>query len=126
MSPDYHPKEVHICVFPMQNKTIVMMFIDSEDKRYRKFYKDFNKLSRDAKLGLINYMIFLYSEDMFLSKELPKEVLADEKLIGLSQRTPIGLTSDPTINPIKEATKIFDLSKWTEIPNLLDERYRIK
>ena len=36
-SPDYHIKAVHICVFPLEKSSVIMMFIDSKDKRYRPF-----------------------------------------------------------------------------------------
>lgn len=44
MNPDYHTKEIHIAVFPLEQESIIMLFIDARDRRYRKFYKQLNKL----------------------------------------------------------------------------------
>ena len=68
---NYKIQDLHICIFPLKESSIVMMFIDSNNKRYRNFYKKFNKLSHDDKLELVNYLIFLYSEDVFISKNIP-------------------------------------------------------
>ena len=55
----YRTQDVHICIFPLKEKSVVMMFIDSNSKRYRNFYKKFNKLSHNDKLSLINYITTL-------------------------------------------------------------------
>ena len=40
-SPKYIIKPIHICIFPLKNESIIMMFVDNGDTRYRKFYKTF-------------------------------------------------------------------------------------
>ena len=66
--PSYNPTDIHVCVFPLKDKTAVLLFIDDGDKNYRKFYKQLRKLNDDEQLGVINYIIFLYCEDYFLAK----------------------------------------------------------
>lgn len=66
MSPDYHTKEIHIAVFPLEQESIIMLFIDARDKRYRKFYKQLNKLPLEEQLSAINYIIFSYSENVYM------------------------------------------------------------
>lgn len=125
MSPDYHTKEVHICVFPLQDISIIMMFIDAKDKRYRSFYKQFRKLEFEDKLALINYIIFLYSEDMFFSKKIPPEVITNKQLVAVTRRSSIAVSTKPFGNPIEKANQNFDLTRWPDIPNLLSNAYAI-
>ncbi|GAA0696943.1 hypothetical protein GCM10008904_01200 [Paraclostridium ghonii] len=122
----YRIQNLHICIFPLKDTSIVMMFMDSNDKRYMNFYKKFNKLSHEDKLSLVNYIVFLYSEDVFLSKEIPDEVLKDKKLVELSQLSSLTFLMDNFSSSIEEAKKIYDLSKYTEIPNLLSEKYKLR
>jgi len=124
----YRIQNLHICIFPLKETSIIMMFIDSNDRRYRNFYKKFNKLSHEDKLGLINYIIFLYSEDIFLSKNIPSEVLKNKKLIKVSQQSSLAFSMSSFSSAIEESKKIYDLnlSRIKEIPNLLSKRYKIK
>ncbi|HNX29551.1 MAG TPA: hypothetical protein PKN87_09135 [Syntrophomonadaceae bacterium] len=125
LSPDYHTKEVHICVFPLQDSSIIMMFIDANDKRYKSFYKQFRKLKFDDKLALTNYIIFLYSEDVFFSKKIPQEVITDKRLIAVTRRSQIAVSSKPFGNAIEKVKQNFDLTRWQDIPNLLINAYAI-
>lgn len=122
----YRIQNLHICIFPLKDTSVVMMFIDSNDKRYRNFYRKFNKLSHYDKLALVNYIIFLYSEDVFLSKEIPEEILKDEKLVEISQQSSLVFSMNPASSEIDEAKKIYDLSKRSKIPNLLSEKYKLR
>lgn len=122
----YKLEDLHICVLPLKESSIVMMFIDSKNKRYRNFYKKFNKLSLEDKLSLTNYIIFLYSEEVILSKNLPSEILKDEKLIDISKQCCNILTFNPLINPYEALKEAYDLSKRNEIPNLLSEKYKLR
>ena len=122
----YKLEDLHICVLPLKESSIVMMFIDSKNKRYRNFYKKFNKLSLEDKLSLTNYIIFLYSEDVILSKNLPTEVLKDENLLNISKQCCNILAFDPLYNPYEDLKEAYDLSKRNGIPNLLSEKYKLR
>lgn len=127
MSTQYCTQDLHICVFPLEDSSIVMMFVDSNHKKYRNFYKKFNELPLQEKLGIINYIIFLYSEDIFLSKEISEEVLKDKNLLDVSKQTVLARTINPDPEVIiEEAKRVHDLSKWSSIPNLLSEKYKIR
>lgn len=117
-------QNLHICIFPLKDTSIIMMFIDSKDDRYRNFCRKFNELSHDDKLSLINYIIFLYSEDVFLSKKIPDEILKDKKLVEVSQLSSIAFSNFSS--EIEDVKKIYDLSKYREIPNLLSEKYKLR
>ncbi|MBX4266215.1 hypothetical protein [Clostridium estertheticum] len=103
-----------------------MMFIDGKDKRYRKFYKQLGKLSHDDRLSAINYIIFCYSDDVFMYKDIDEAVINDEKLIEVSRKTPDVLSVRPILNPLGVANDNFDLSRMGEIQNLLLEKHKVR
>lgn len=123
---NYKIQDLHICIFPLKESTIVTMFIDSNNKRYRNFYKKFNKLSHEDKLALVNYLIFLYSEDVFISKNIPQHILKDSKLIEVSKQSSIAFSSTFFVDVTEASKKVYDLSKRDEIPNLLSEKYKLR
>jgi hypothetical protein len=100
------------------------MFIDNKDKRYRSFIRQMNKLSTEERLELINYIVFLYSEDFFLSKKIREEVMTDENLKEVSGRTGSSIISrdENILDVLKEN---YDLSNVKNIPNLLSSDYSI-
>ena len=123
-SPTYNPTDIHVCVFPLHDKTAVILFINDGDTRYRKFYKQLRKLSEEDQLGVINYMIFLYCEDYFLAKELPDRIdLAQFKKVA--EITPVIWSSTP-ITDTSLISDQFTLAKWNTIPNLLSEKHKIR
>ena len=122
--PTYNPTDIHVCVFPLKEKTAVIMFIDDGDKTYRKFYKQLRKLSQDEQLGVINYIIFLYCEDYFLAKDISNSVDLS-KLKEIAALTPVIWSTTP-INHASQVSDKYTLAKWSSIPNLLSEKYKVR
>ena len=125
MSPDYHTKEIHIVVFPLEQGSIIMLLMDSRDKRYRKFYKQLNQLSLEDQLSAINYIIFSYSENVYLSKNISEDVLSNAQFIATCQKDSTVAASHPSENIIKVAIEEYSLKKRNEIPNLLSKEFRL-
>ena len=125
MSPDYHTKEIHIAVFRLEQESIIMLFIDARDKRYRKFYKQLNKLPLEEQLSAINYIIFSYSENVYISKSIDESILTNEHFVATCQKSSIATASHPFGNALNAAVAEFSLSKRNEIPNLLSEEFRL-
>ena len=124
-NPKYCVSDLHICVFPLENQTAIMLFIEDGDKRYRKFYKDFNTLPLEEQLGIINYILFLYTEDYFLSKSINDELQND----SVRECAALSLTAykdSPTEDTTPLLKEKFDLSNWKSVQNFLSEEYKIK
>jgi len=121
---NYKIELAHIAIFPLEDSSIVMMFIDKNNKRYRKFTKQLNRLSITEKLELINYIVFLYSEDFYLSKKVREDVMNDEVLKMVSGKTGISImrVDASILDKLKEN---YDLSNVKGIPNLLSDEYKI-
>lgn len=125
-NPKYKLEDFHVCIFPLKDTSVVMMFVDSTYKRYRNFYKNFKKLSYEEKLSIVNYIIFLYSEDIFLSKEIPSDILENKNLVDISKQSAMAVASNPFTKAIEKAKDIYDLSQHNNIPNLLSKKYKLR
>lgn len=124
--PSYELNHIHLCVFPMEESSVIMMFIDSNNKRYRKFYRDFNKLNLEDKLSVVNFIIFRYCEDFFISPKLNADIIhMDSELMNIISESFDFLSSSPIFN-ISEIISSFSLSNRHKITNLLKREYSIK
>lgn len=131
LSPDYHPKDIHLTVLPLADSTVIMMFVDSHEERYRQFIQQFNACTLEEKLGIINYLIFLYTEDYFISPSISDSILKDKEINEVISQSPdsVGFAFSKKCaekRALKKALVAFDLNKWKRIPNLLSPEYKIK
>lgn len=122
-SADIKIRSMHIAVLPFNSYTIVMMFIDTADKRYRQFYKQFNKLEENDKLAVLNFVVFAYTENVFVSKDLNESVYEDKELIDLCARANMFIADDIDDNPKELSKEAKNFEKRHCIPNLLLKKY---
>lgn len=123
MDAKYIPSDMHLCVFPLKSKTAIILFIEDGDKKYRKFYKQFRKCPEEEKLGIINYLIFLYCEDYFLADDLQKFSYSEE-LKKTASLLPVAWSERPLTTKETYATP-FSLSKWKDVENFLSETHKM-
>ena len=124
-SAKYVIQNIHISILPLKTETVIVMFIEDGDTRYRRFYKQFNKLPLEDKLAALTYIIFLYSEDIYFSKSIEKEVIESQALCGAGRTTQDMFSPLPFLNPLETLKDSHDLNKRHEIPNLLSEKYKL-
>lgn len=115
--------DLHVCVFPQRDATAIILFVDEGDKHYSKFRRQFLKLDDVSKLGVINYMIFLYSEDYFMAGEIQDKVDLSA-LNSVANLTPVIWSTTP-IHDTDVLADRFTLGNWNCIPNLLSEEYKL-
>ena len=117
-SKKYKIQTLHISIFPLKSYSVIMMFIDKNDHRYRSFYKQFKKLEQKEKLAAINFIIFSLSEDIFMSKNVHDACINDENLQKIAGLTSIQFADAPVDNNqmLKDS---FDFSEMNMIPNFL-------
>jgi hypothetical protein len=116
--PKYKVPTLHVAVFPLKTGSIVALFIDKHEKRYRPFYKQFAKLTEEEQLAAINYIIFSLSEDVYLSKKVHDAISGDEMLKKINGLTSIQFSTSPEMNP-ELIKKNFSFSHMGSIPNFL-------
>lgn len=127
---DLYP--LHICIFPLKSSTRVFIFLQKNHlNRYKRFRKDFSKLSLLDKLHLLAYLIPLYTESFLLAENINQDVINSPKMKELFQKIGFyqGLlpSNDSTyINTqvIEETKEEYSLSHYREIPNYLSEEYK--
>lgn len=59
---------LHLLVLPLKSTSVILLFYHSKDAVYRQLQNQFNILSYEKKLQYINYLIFAYSSNYFISK----------------------------------------------------------
>ena len=125
-SSKYEVKNVNICILPMKNDSIILMFVNFGDKRYRRFFQQFRKLSLDEKLAALTFIMFAYSEDMYFSKTIKSDVEASQNLCEIGRSTQDIISSTLFLDPIESLKKTYDLNNRHQIPNLLSENYKLR
>ena len=124
-SPQYKIQNIHISILPLKKETVIAMFIEDGDTRYRQFYKKFNKLPLEDKLATLTLIMFMYSEDVYFSKSIEKEVLENSTLCDVGKTGQDILSYTRHFDPFETLRKSHDLAKRHKIPNLLSEKYKL-
>ena len=119
----YEIKYMNMCIFPFDSKSVIMCFVEKGNKRYRRFFKQMNKKTEEEQLSIINYILFAYTEDYFISPNVPDTTIRELK--DVSGKCSEIITSSPLPTIISEGKRIFDLEDVSNIPNLLSNEYRI-
>ncbi len=123
--PKYKMKNLSIAIFPFEESSVILLFVDKDNKKYGRFFKQLKKCSQEDQLKIINYIVFAYSEDYFLSPILPKEILA--KLTTLAGKTTqffsfLPATAGEFFDKVK---KIYNFEEKDTVPNLLGEEFSL-
>lgn len=85
MSENTKMQFMHLAIFPLQSESVVLAFYHKKDTLYRRLGHQINSISEQQILAFLNYLIFAYTENYYLSKEIAEELTSNEKLQLLSQ-----------------------------------------
>lgn len=118
---------IHVMALPLKESSVVLAFIKNGDKRYRKFYKQLNKLPSDEQLSAINYILFSNTENIYVNPSLAKTLVDNDMFQDVCRKTADYTTDifNCNTNPIKQAIKEFSLTQKNTIPNLLSKEYSL-
>lgn len=120
-------KDLHICIFPMSGKSVILAFTHRKDSSsYRRFFKQLKALPLDEQLSVILYMILLYSENVYFSKLLPENIFECSSIIKATQQNSDLLFETPDFDLREALNAGYSLSKHKDIPPLLSERYSME
>ena len=116
-------ENMHLCVFPIGEETIVLAFCHKRDKKYRGLKKQFVNTPDQKCLQYLNWLVFKYTENYFISKSIKKDVESNQKLRKLSQEA----NGFPNLGFVDTTTMLsgYDSVKQDEIPNFLDSIYAV-
>lgn len=121
--PNIRMQCVHLCVFPLETQTVVLLFFHKRDKNYRSLWRQFNCLSIENKLKYINHLIFKYTENYFFSPVIRELLESDTKLQQLSRENN-GAPNLGYLSPIDVLTP-YEAVTYSEIPNFLSQEYAL-
>lgn len=121
----YKIQNLHICIFPMKEFSYVLMFIEDGDNRYRKFYKQFKKLSEIQQLNVITYLMLLYSEDYYFNENLLNQIDL-KQITQITRLSPSCFSNEPLHRTISFVRDSLKLSNWISCPNILSKEFALK
>ena len=123
----YKLEDIHICIYPLKNESIILVFVTNKNMRYKSFIKQFKKKTDEEKLEILNCIMFMYAEDIFFSKKVEKIICDNNEIIELSKKTSdILAIEEMTFNEHKNALmNQYDLNISKKVLNLLSRDYAI-
>lgn len=113
--------DIQLCIFPQKEFSTVFMFTEQRNTKYRRFFKQFNKLNLDEQLNVVNHIVFTYTEDFFLSSSITDDVIDDLRKVANNQ-------TEMFHSPEEGPYKCLDTQlNWNPLvcPNILVEEYAI-
>ena len=124
--PKYKIKNLSLCIFPLKDKSIIMLFVEKGNRRYGDFFKQFKKLgSLEKQLSIINYILFAYTEDFFLSPDLKKETLEELNEVAGKSTEFFSFFQGGNQKKMEMVQEIYNYEEATQIPNLLLKKYKV-
>lgn len=124
MSDSVRMQFMHLAIFPLQEESVILAFYHKRDKLYRKLRHQFNGLSEQKVLQFLNYIIFAYTENYFISKAIQSTIESDEKLSLLGQENN-GNPNLGFLGPDNYFGIGYKPVKMDEIPNFLSSKWAI-
>lgn len=116
---------LHLAVLPIREVSVIISFYHKRDKKYRSLRHQLNSISRSKKLQYINYLIFKYTENYYISKNIENEISKNERLRLLAQENygvpNLGMLDESNSWGIDYKPVLED-----EIPNFLDDKWAVK
>lgn len=83
--PTIRMQYLHLAILPVEGKSVILAFYHKRDKAYRRLRHQINCMQKNDALKYINYLVFAYTENYYISKIKKKELDTNEKLQTLSQ-----------------------------------------
>lgn len=65
---------LHIAVLALKNSSIVIMYTHESNSEYEEFINQFESKEIEEKLQIVNYLIFKYSDNYFISKKIDNKL----------------------------------------------------
>lgn len=115
---------IHLAVFPLKEESVILAFYHKRDKLYRGLRHQINSSSEQKILQFLNYVIFAYTENYFISKDIQTTVESDEKLSLLGQENN-GNPNMGYLGPDNYFGMSYQPIKMDEIPNFLSSQWAI-
>lgn len=125
ISDEYRIAHLHVAILPLKGSSAIMLFCEQGEKRYRRFFRQFRRLDSEDQLAVINYMIFSYTENVFVNPSVYKLAWKNKKFRKVCRKTTNVLSFGGIHDPLKTAIQAFSFSNRYDVPNLLSREYAL-
>jgi hypothetical protein len=115
---------MHLVILPLQEESVILAYYHKRDKLYRKLRNQINSSSEQKALQFLNYVIFAYTENYFISKTIQTTIITDEKLSLLGQENN-GNPNMGFLGPDNYFGIGYQPVKMDEIPNFLSAEWAV-
>lgn len=118
----YKFRQISVCIFPFKEKSVIMIFCDKKDKKsFRNFFNQLNVLKFEEQLKIVNYIVFLYGKNWFVSLDKKEILEKDSELQKVVGTIPvISFSKRPTeLELEREFKKLYNYEKKDNIYNFL-------
>jgi len=123
-NPKVSMQDLHLVIFPFKKSSLVLAFYHKKDKNYRTLRHQFNSENSKKTKEFLNYLVFAYTENFFISKTIYEKIQNNKKLIQLSRE----LYQKPNLGNLS-MYDFFNLKyepvKPAEIPNFLTKDWAL-
>ncbi len=123
-SEDVRMEFMHLAVLPLQTESVILAFYHKRDKLYRNLRHQINSSSEEKVLQFLNYLIFAYTENYFISKSIQTVIETNEKLSLLGQEN----NENPSLGFLNVDNNFgigYKPISMYEIPNFLSEKWAV-
>ena len=122
--PKVSMQDLHLVIFPFKKSSLILAFYHKKDKNYRTLRHQFNSENSKTTKEFLNYLVFAYTENFFISKTIYEKIQNNKKLIHLSRE----LYQKPNLGNLS-MYDFFNLKyepvKPDEIPNFLTKDWAL-
>lgn len=125
MDSNVRMQYLHLVVLPVGVDSVIMCFYHKRDKKYRSLRHQLNSISRSKKLQYINYLIFKYTENYYIAKDIENEISKNKRLRLLAQEN----NGVPNLGMLDVSVLLgrdYKPVREDEIPNFLDAKWAVK
>jgi len=116
-------EDLLVCIFPLKNKTVIIIFYKIGDRLMKTYSKQFRKLTEEEKLREIFYLLIRYKATNYFFSPLIKDILLDDCVREICS---IEDTSFKMGNVIMSIADFENQKLKSQIPSILTEQYSMQ
>ncbi len=116
-------EDLLLCVFPLKNKSVIILFYKTTDRLMKKYSKQFKKLTETEKLNEVFYLLIRYKSANYYFSPFAKDILMDENIRGVFSMEDTSIVLDGFNLNLSS----FENQNWKRnLPKILSEEYSVQ
>ena len=121
-------KQMHMCVFPLDDCSVIFTFYNKTDSEYVNFARQLKSMNQEKRLKFLGYFMFFISEDMMIAKKFPHRTYFYEQVKKMFREQYEFWTDSKEEYEGVKAQNLSKFKYWKEdsFPGILTQKYAIK